>query len=401
MKKHPAMTCQAALLLALATSAVGCGGAPELHPAERAAPVEVNVAPSVVRDRPQTSDAGGVVRGQTSATLASRVLAEVRDVLVQPGDRVRTGQVLLRLDDRDVSAAAREAGARSDVAERTIDAARVEQDAADAALTLARATHRRIAVLHERKSATPQELDQAVAALKAAEARLARSRTALGEAQANLDASKAGTDLAVVTSSYARIVAPFAGLITEKLVDPGNLVSPGTPLLRMEDTRTFELEVRVDESRAVRIAPKASVPVIVDGPDGPLTLAGQVSEVAREVDSDSRTLRVTITLPSSPGVLTPGMYGRAAFAGPARRLLTVPDAALVRNGQLTSVFVVDAERARLRFVSAGRSADGATEILAGLAEGEAVVVDPPPGIRDGSPVTIRKAAVTSPSGATS
>jgi RND family efflux transporter MFP subunit len=395
------MTCKPALLLALATSAVGCGGAPESHPVERTAPVAVTVAPSVVRDRPQTSDAGGVVRGQTSATLASRVLAEVREVLVQPGDRVRTGQVLLRLDDRGLSAAAREAGARSDVAERTIDAARVEQDAADAALTLARATHRRIAVLHERKSATPQELDQAVAALKAAEARLARSRTALGEAQANLAASKAGTDLAVVTSSYATIVAPFDGLITEKLVDPGNLVSPGTPLLRMEDTRRFELEVRVDESRALRIAPKASVPVIVDGPDGPLTLAGQVSEVAREVDSDARTLRVTIALPSSPGVLTPGMYGRAAFAGPARRLLTVPDGALVRNGQLTSVFVVDAERARLRFVSAGRSADGATEILAGLAEGESVVVDPPPGIRDGSPVTIRQAAVTSPSGARS
>jgi RND family efflux transporter MFP subunit len=401
MNRHPAKICKAALLVALVTTAAGCGGAREARTVERAAPVEVTVVPSVVRERPQTFDVGGVVRGQTSATLSSRVMAAVREILVQPGDRVRTGQLLLRLDDRDVSAAAREAGARGVVAERTIDAARVEQDAADAALTLARATHRRIAALHERKSATPQELDQAIAALKAAEASVARSRAALSEAQANLDASKAGTDAAEVTSSYARIVAPFDGLVTEKLVDPGNLVAPGTPLLRMEDTRTFELEVRVDESRAARIAPKASVPVIVDGPDGPMTLAGHVSEVARAVDSDSRTLLVTIALPSSPGVLTPGMYARAAFAGPAKRLLTVPDGALVRNGQLTSVFVVDAEHARLRFVNAGRSADGATEILAGLSEGETVVVNPPPGVRDGTPVTIRKAAVTSPSGATS
>lgn len=387
--------------MALALPAAGCGGERAAQSVEPAAAIPVTVAPAAMRERIQTSEVGGVVHGQTSATLSSRVLATVRDILVQPGDRVKTGQVLLRLDARDVSAAAREAAARGTVAERTIDAAHVEQDAADAALTLARATHRRIAALHERKSATPQELDQAVAALKAAEARVARSRAALGEAQANLDASKASTEAAEVTSSHATIVAPFDGLITEKLVDPGNLVTPGTALLRMEDTRRFELEVRVDESRAARIALKTSVPVLVDGPDGPLTLVGQVAEVARAVDSDSRTLLVTIALPSAPGVLAPGMYGRAAFAGPARRLLTVPDGALVRNGQLTSVFVVDAERAQLRFVSSGRSADGATDILAGLSEGESVVVDPPPSLRDGTRVTIRRAAVTPPSGATS
>jgi multidrug efflux pump subunit AcrA (membrane-fusion protein) len=401
MKRQSARTYKAALLLTLVPPAIGCGGAREAHPVERGAPVAVTVVPSVVRERPQTFDVAGVLHGQTSATLSSRVMATVREVLAQPGDRVRTGQVLLRLDDRDVSAAARQAGARGAVAERTLDAARVEQEAADAALALARATHKRIAALHERKSATPQELDQAVANLRAAEARVARSRAGLSEAQANLDASKAGTEAAEVTTSYATIVAPFDGLVTEKLVDPGNLVAPGTPLLRMEDTRTFELEVRVDESRAARIAPKGSVPVIVDGPDGPMTLTGRVSEVARAVDSDSRTLLVTIALPPTPGALTPGMFGRAAFAGPSRRLLTVPDGALVRNGQLTSVFVVDGERARLRFVNAGRSADGATEILAGLAEGESVVVDPPPGLRDGTPVTLRKAAFSSPSGATS
>ncbi len=118
-----------------------------------------------------------------------------------------------------------------------------------------------------------------------------------------------------------------------------------------------------------------------------MTYAGRVTEVARAVDSDTRTLLVTIALPSSPGGLTPGMFGRAAFAGSTRRLLTVPDGALVRSGQLTSVFVVDGERARLRFVNVGRSADGATEIRAGLSEGESVVVDPPPSLRDGTPVT--------------
>jgi RND family efflux transporter MFP subunit len=396
MKRRLYLTRRAALLLALAVPVAGCGGERAAQPREPGQPIPVTVAPAAMRERAQTFEVGGVVRGQTSATLSSRMMAAVREVLVQPGDRVRTGQVLLRLDDRDVSAAGNAAGARTVSAERSLDTARSERDAADAALALARATHGRIATLHDRKSATAQELDQAVAALRTAEARVARSRSGLSEAEANLDSARAGTDAAAVTTSYARIVAPFDGLITEKLVDPGNLVSPGTPLLRMEDTRAFELDVRLDESRAAGVRPQAAVAVVVDGANGPTTHAGRVTEVARAIDSDTRTVLVTIALPASPGTLAPGMFGRAAFTGSARRLLTVPDGALVRNGQLTSVFVVDGEHARLRFVHVGRSAESATEIRAGLAEGEAVVVDPPPGLRDGAPVTPRPSATSSP-----
>lgn len=400
-----ARTQRAALLplaaLTIASLTAGCGGGHEVQPAEHAAPVAVTAASSAIRDRSDTFEAGGVVRGQTSATLSSRVMANVGEVLVQPGSRVRTGQVMIRLDDRGVSAAAREASARSVAAERAIESARGEQEAADAALALARATHGRISALADRKSATPQELDQAVAALHAAEARVARSRAGMSEAQANLEGVRAGSDAAVVMMSYSTIVAPFDGLVTEKLVDPGNMVAPGTPLLRMEDTRAFKLEVRIDESRGARLAPNASVPVVVDGQNGPITLSGRIAEVARAVDADTRTLLVTIGLPASTSGLTAGMFARATFPGSTRRLLTVPDGAVVRTGQLTSVFVVDGDRARLRFVSVGRSADGATEILAGLSEGESVVIAPPPNVRDGTRVTIRKASASLAPGATS
>jgi len=387
--------------MALALPAAGCIGEHPVQPAQPGAPIPVTVAPSAMRARAQTFEVGGVVRGQTSATLSSRVMAAVRDVLVQPGDRVRAGQLLVRLDDRDVIAAGNAAGARTASAERSLEAARSERDGADAALALARATHGRITTLYDRKSATAQELDQAVAALRAAEARVARSRAGLSEAEANLDGSRAGTDAAAVASSYARIVAPFDGLITEKLVDPGNLVAPGTPLLRLEDTRTFELDVRLDESRAARVTTTSAVPVVVDGANGPMTYTGRVTEIARAVDSDTRTLLVTVELPSSPAGLASGMFGRAAFAGSARRALTVPDSALVRSGQLTSVFVVDDGRARLRFLDVGRSSDGATEVRAGLSEGESVIVDPAPGLRDGMPVTPRPRATPAPAGGTS
>ena len=405
MSARPAGTQRATVLtlaaLTIASLTAGCGVGHEVQPAEHGTPVPVTAAASAIRDRSDTSEAAGVIRGRTSATLASRVMANVREVLVEPGARVRTGQVLVRLDDRDVSAAAREARARSLASERGIESARSEQEAADAALALARATHGRISVLADRKSATPQELDQAVAALHAAEARVARSRAAMSEAQANLEGVRAGSDAAVVMMSYSTIVAPFDGLVTEKLVDPGNLVAPGTPLLRMEDTRAFKLEVRIDESRGARVAPNTSIPVVVDGQNGPIALSGRVAEVARALDADSRTLLVTIGLPPSTSGLTAGMFARATFPGATRRLLTVPDGAVVRKGQLTSVFVVDGDRARLRFVSVGRSADGATDILAGLSEGESVLIAPPPNVRDGTRVTIRKASASLAPGVTS
>lgn len=401
MRRPVYPTRRAALLVVMALPAVGCGGERAAQRAEPASPIPVTVATAAMRERAQAFEVGGVVRGQTSATLSSRVMAAVREVLVQPGDRVRAGQLLVRLDDRDVIAAGNAAGARTTSAERSLDAARSERDAADAALALARATHGRITTLYERKSATAQELDQAVAALRAGEARVARSRAGLSEAEANLDGSRAGTEAAAVATSYTRIVAPFDGLVTEKLVDPGNLVAPGTPLLRLEDTRTFELDVRLDESRAARLTTSSAVPVIVDGADGPMTYTGRVAEIARAVDSDTRTLLVTIALPSSPVGLTPGMFGRAAFAGSTRRSLTVPESALVRSGQLTSVFVVDDGRARLRVLDVGRSAEGATDVRAGLSEGESVILDPPPGLRDGTPVTPRPRATPPPAGGTS
>jgi RND family efflux transporter MFP subunit len=247
-------------------------------------------------------------------------------------------------------------------------------------------------VLAGRKSATPQELDEATATLRGAEARTTRAAASVEEARAALDAARAGGEAAEVGASFTRVTAPFDGLVTEKLVEPGNLAVPGTPLLRIEDTSGFKLEVRIDESRAAWVSRHAGVPVTVDAPTGPRTVAGRVDEVARAIDADARALLVTIALPPADD-LRAGMFGRASIPGPVRRTLTVPDEALVRHGQLSSVFVVDNGRARMRLVNAGRSQAARVEVLAGLAEGERVVVGPPAGLRDGA------ALVDGPAGA--
>jgi RND family efflux transporter MFP subunit len=383
---------------AVAMGTIACGGH-TTPSAQQIPPVTVTTTQAEVREGPDLFEAGGTVRGRTSATLASRVMAPIREVLVQPGDRVRAGQPLVLLDDRDVAAVARQARARSTAAARGLDAAHTEQEAAEAALVLARATHGRLSSLLERKSATAQEFDQAVAALRAAETRVTRVKVGIEEARAGLDVALAGRDAADVSASFTRIVAPFDGLVTEKLVEPGNLATPGTPLLRMEDPRAFKLDVRVDESRAAWVVRDTPVTVRLEGPSGPVDVSGRVFEVARAIDADSRAFLVTIALPAAEAI-RPGTFARAYLPGPTRRVLRIPDTAIVRRGQLTSVFVVDRGKARLRLVSIGISSSARTEVLAGLSDGETVVMTPPPALRDGTPVTVRNSAAPAIAAAT-
>jgi RND family efflux transporter MFP subunit len=167
--------------------------------------------------------------------------------------------------------------------------------------------------------------------------------------------------------------------VTEKLVEPGNMAVPGTALMRVEDPRGFRLDVRVDASRVGLVAPGATVSVSLDpDPDGtPRVTSGRVTEVSRAVDADARAFLVKIALPAESG-LRSGMFGRVAFPARPRRVLTIPAAAVVHRGQVTSVFVVEQNIARLRLVDVR-----GTEVLAGLSEGEVVIVTPPSTLVDG------------------
>jgi RND family efflux transporter MFP subunit len=270
--------------------------------------------------------------------------------------------------------------------------AEADRQAAEAGLALARLTHQRIADLKAKNSATQGELDEAVANLRGAEARMSVAEARVAEARASIDSAAAGASAAGVAASYATLKAPFDGIVTEKSVDPGNMASPGTPLVTVEDDRAFRLEVRLDESRAAFVHAGDEVRVRFDGASD---AAGRVAVVERMLDPGSHDFLVKIDLP--PGTtLRSGMYGRAAFRGAPRTGLAVPEAAIVRRGQLFSVFVVDADNhARLRLVNASEPADGRVEIRAGVQAGERVVLSPPPALVDGSPVAVGPAAAGS------
>jgi len=349
-------------------------------PAGAAEPIAVTVAEVAMTDVARPIDSGGVVQARTTATIMARILAPVREVRVSPGDQVRKGQTLIVLEGEDLAAAARAANAAALAAEQRAKSAAAELQAAEAGLTLARASHGRIAGLQAKRSATAQELDDATAMLRGAEAHVAGAAAQVLMASSAVDSARATGDQASATRSFATIAAPFDGVITGKMVEPGNMASPGMPLLRLEDSREFRLEVRLDESRIGHIRNGDSVPVFVG--TAITSTQGTVVEVSRAVDADARAFLVKIALPDAPG-LRSGEFGKARFEGTPRRALTVPAPAIVRRGQLTSVFVVDQGLARVRLVNLSEH-----EVLAGLTESELVILTPPPGVTDGRRVSV-------------
>jgi multidrug efflux pump subunit AcrA (membrane-fusion protein) len=353
--------------------------------------VAVSIGRAQIADLPALVEAGGVVRARSTAVIASRVMAPIVDVLVRPGDRVRRGAPLVRLDAREINAAGSRASAALEAARRSAEAAASDTRAAEAGLRMARLTHDRVAALQAKRSATPQELDQATASLSAAEAQLAGAVARSAAATAAREEAAAAMQGTRIATSYSVLNAPFDALVAERHVDPGAMATPGTPLLTLEDATAFRLEVRLDEARAGQIAvgqtAQVSVGETTEGADA--WSQGHVVEVAR-LDAASHGFVVKIELPDAARVRS-GQFGRARFSGPARRTLMVPSAALMRRGQLTFVFAVDADGvARLRPISTGTAAADRVEALAGVQDGDRVVIDPPVSLADGARVAGEK-----------
>jgi multidrug efflux pump subunit AcrA (membrane-fusion protein) len=372
-------------LLFTASLAAACS-APKPSASE-APPVAVSVGAVKVTEVAVPFEAGGIIRARTAATIASRIMAPIAAVHVRPGDRVRRGAALVTLDGRDIQANNARASAALISATETARAAEAETRAAQSSLVLARATHERISSLQAKRSATMQELDQAVAGLTAAEAQHAGADAHSAAANAARDAARAAAESAAINATYTVLTAPFDGVVTERNADPGSMAMPGSPLLTLEEPSAFRLEVQLDEGRAALVALSQGVETALDNtPSGrDAFVRGHVVEIAR-VDPTSHSFIVKIDVPAASG-LRSGLFGRARFAGPVRETLTVPASAVVRRGQLTFAFTVDANGlAHLRPISCGITDGERVEILSGLHEADVVVTSPPPALSDGSHV---------------
>lgn len=364
-----------------------CGG-PETHPkAATAPPVAVQAASVTSQPWPDAYEATGTVRARTAAVLSSKVMAYVRQVAVQVGDRVREGQELVTLDAQDLDANVR----RAEAGEAEVRGAIPEADngiaGAKANLDLAQATFKRMQELASKKSISNQEFDEASARLKAAQAQYDMARARRPQLDSKLAQAEQEIRSAKIMRDYTRIAAPFAGVVTARSVEPGNLAAPGAPLLTIEREGAYRLEASVDESKMPFVKAGQAVEVSLDALDRKLT--ARVSEIVPAVDAASRAYTVKIDLPALAN-LRSGMFGRASFPMGARPVLAVPAAAVVARGQLQSVFVIEDGCARNRLITTGRRGDSVLEVLSGLTESEKVVSPAAPGLADGARVEVRQ-----------
>ena len=347
------------------------------HPEQAPSRPTVDAPLAVVQrtSLPAFHSVAGTVRSHTTSTLAANVVGTVVRVLVAEGDRVRAGDVLVEIDARERRAQADRARAGREGVERTIEGA-----AANA--QLAEATYRRYQALRERGSASQQEFDEARARHIAAQAELARLVASRGEARAAATQAEAVLD-------YSSVRAPIDGIITGRFVDPGAQAAPGVPLIAIEDERATRVDANVPENVVVRAGDQAFVDAgdqaFVDA--GDQRLGARVTRVQPSVDASARSALVQLEL-AKP--LRAGTYVKVSFPIGERVTVTVPLMALVRRGQLTSVFVVGADHvARMRLITVGVTDGAQAEVLSGLDAGE-TIVSAPARVRDG--MVVRRGA---------
>ncbi|MGA2324922.1 MAG: efflux RND transporter periplasmic adaptor subunit [Bryobacteraceae bacterium] len=374
------------LLIPPAIWLAGCGEAPREKPVASSLPIAVSTVAAAIERWPSIYEATGTVRARTSAVISAKLMGYVHDVKVQAGDRVREGQSLVTLDPRELDAGSRRAEAAREEVRTAVPEADSAVAAAKANLDLAQVTFGRMQDLFQKKSISNQESDEASAKLKVAQAAYEMARARRVQLNSKLAQVEQEVRSAEVARSYADVLAPFAGVVTAKSVDPGSLALPGTPLLIIEREGAYRLEAPVEESRLAAIRVGQPVSVTLDSADR--TIEARVSEIVPAVDAASRTYTVKIDLPALPS-LRSGVFGRAAFPLGGRPVLSIPAASVAERGQLQSVLVADQGVARTRLITAGQKVKDRVEVLSGLTAGEKVIFPVPQGLSDGARVEVR------------
>jgi RND family efflux transporter MFP subunit len=326
----------------------------------------------VVADRltPSMVQASGTVEARTRSVIAAQVMGMVKQVGVAVGQRVGAGQTLVVLDSEQVQASVAQAEAvrleaRSALAEsgEAIAAARSQVE-------LAGVTRNRLKQLFERQSISKQEMDEAEARMRQAEAGLAMAQARKQQVEARIVQTEQAVGSAKTQKGYTVLRAPFAGLVTEKMVEPGAMALPGAALLVIEATGGYRLAIAVEESQAAKVRLGMELRAMVGDRE---PIAVKVSEIVPSLDAATRSLTVKANLPMLPQ-LRSGEFVRCEWMVGERKALTVPATAVRQQGQVQMVFVVEEGKARSRMVRVGEAVGGVREVLSGLEGGERVVV---------------------------
>lgn len=429
----------AACLTALGLTTVvapGCN-----HPAgEQTARAETAGSPAVVRvaaAKPtrdtirRTTEQPGQIEAAETTPIYAKLGGYVESVAVDIGDAVKKGQVLAELrvpeteaDLRQKRAAVKQAEAErkqsesavevaqagvqsaqakvqeiqsgikrseADVSRWQAEFARVEQLARERALTgsLVDETRSKLQAAEAGRDEVKAKVRSAEASLAEAKALLDKARSDLEAATSHIDVARFEAERAEAMEGYARIVAPYDGIVVKRGIDTGHLTTPGAagePLFIVARSGIVTITVGVPETEAPFVNPNDQAKVRLQALEGK-TFEGKVTRISWALDSATRTLRTEIDLPNADDMLRPGLYAYATIIAEEHKdVLTVPTTAVVSDAGKTFCVTVEDGHAKRKEVKLGLSDGKRTEVVSGIGEGEMVVEANAASLTDGQAV---------------
>ena len=389
-------------IVSLAIMITSCGKKDEVVTEKPAIAQGVKVETIKLSPIEEAYEAVGTVRSKTTSVLSSKTVGNIVAVHVREGDLIKTGEVLIEIDDRDsraqlqkAQAGLREVQDAQEEINQNIRAAESARDAAEAGRSLALATFNRYKSLLEQRSVSRQEFDEVQAKLKIADAEVDRAQRMLqallakkSQVHAKIDQVKADITSAQIYVGYSRILSPINGVVVSKQAEVGPLAAPGVPLITLEDNSHYRLEASVEESMIKKIHLGTPVRISIDAL-GPQEFSSRVTEIVPASDPGSRSSTVKIDLPDLKGepVLRSGLFGKARFPIGQRQILMVPQKAILERGQLVSVFIVDSSNIlHMRLIKTGKQHGEQWEVLSGLNDGDRIVVEGVERVKEGDRV---------------
>lgn len=315
----------------------------------------------------------GTVATHVKVTISANMTGLLSEVFVDQGDQVNAGQVVARLDDRDLQRQVKVEEANVSARKATVDRLIADRNSAKSTLELATKTHERASKLLERSAISQEEYDIRVDAFAVAKAAMDRAEAALVEGQKQLIAAEETLEYQKARLAYTLIAAPFDGLIVRRDRDPGDVVVPGTSILYLVSLKEVWVSAWVDETMQAKIKPSQAARVVFRS-EPAVEYRGTVVRVGRETDPETREFLVDVQPENLPEQWSVGQRAEVYIETQRKSQATLaPSSFLVRHGSDTGVFVAVRGRAYWRPIQFGLQGRDTVEALAGVTPGEILV----------------------------
>lgn len=333
----------------------------------------------------QPLELSGTLSAVNDVTLGAASAGRIVAVNVRVGDRVSAGETLAQVDATAYSAQLEGARAGASAASDSQRAAGAQLDQALSHLQFAQSTARRMSQLYAAGAISRQQQDETQANLAAAQAGVAQAQAGLSAARGLTAQAQAGVAAAAVPLANATITAPFDGVVTQKFVEPGAVVGPGSPVVAVQNTADLELDVALPEDQVAALLPGTPLHVRVDALDG-ASIMGSVRAVVPSQNPALRSATVRVAVQPRAGLL-PGMFARVSVPGVRQRGVGVPLSAIVTRAGQSGVFVVKAGVASFVPVQTGVIAAGMVQVT-GVPSSANVAVSNLAQLTDGATVSL-------------